>query len=149
MEKTYFTGNQVLVNKVPRTVAGINRSEYVPERGQVVIVRASFGNTVLSSEDTTNLTLIKRLIGLPGERVVVKEGVLTVYNEMNPKGFQPDRGSSWEEEMTPDVPLENIDIQLGTGEVFVSGDNRPQSIDSRFNGALSTKEIIGTVIADF
>ena len=49
--------------------------------------------------------------------------------------------------MTKDLPNENIDIQLGSSEIFVSGDNRPESIDSRFNGPLETSEIIGNVVA--
>jgi len=40
---------------------------------------------------------------------------------------------------------ENIDIQLGSSEIFVSGDNRPESIDSRFNGPIKTSEVVGVV----
>ncbi len=147
MEKTYFTGNNVLVNKFPKTLSALNGREYLPERGQVVIVRASFGNTVLSGEDNTGLTLIKRVIALPNERVVIKDGELKVFNERHPTGFSPDKGSAWETQMTPDEKTENIDIQLGPSEIFVSGDNRPASIDSRFNGPIATREIIGVVIA--
>jgi signal peptidase I len=147
MEKTYFTGDQVLVNKIPKTVANINGLEYVPARGEVVIVRAAFGNAILSTENTTDLTLIKRVIGLPGERIIIKNGELTVYNTLYPNGFRPDSGSKWEAAMTADEKNENIDIQLGSSEIFVSGDNRPESIDSRFNGPIKTKEIIGLVAA--
>ncbi|HEY1085807.1 MAG TPA: signal peptidase I [Candidatus Saccharimonadales bacterium] len=145
MEKTYFTGNQVLLNKIPKTLASLNNTEYVPKRGEVVIVNSSFGNAVLSTDDVTGLTLIKRVIALPGERVVIKDGILTVYNQEYPKGFQPDDGSSWQKAMTPDEKTENIDIQLARSEIFVSGDNRPASIDSRFNGPISTKEVLGVV----
>lgn len=146
MEKSYYTGDNVLVNKVPKTLSVLNGREYVPKRGEVVIVRASFGNAVLSGQDNTDLTLIKRVIGLPGERIVIKNGQLKVYSTAYPEGFFPDVGSSWEKQMAPDEKTENIDIQLGPSEIFVSGDNRPQSIDSRFNGALATKEIIGVVV---
>jgi len=146
MQKSYFTGDNVLVNKLPKTLSVINGREYVPKRGEVVIVRASFGNAILSGENNSDLTLIKRVIALPGERIVIKSGELRVYNAQYPKGFLPDKDSSWERQMTPDEKTENIDIQLGPSEVFVSGDNRPESIDSRFNGALGTKEIIGVVI---
>lgn len=147
MEKSFFTGDTILVNKFPKTLALINAREYLPKRGDVVIVHASFGHAIVSGNDTTNLTLIKRVIGLPGERVVVHDGALTVYNSTYPTGFQPDVGSSWESAMTKDLPNENIDIQLGSSEIFVSGDNRPESIDSRFNGPLETSEIIGNVVA--
>lgn len=147
MEKSYVTGNQVLVNKLPKVVAAFNNREYLPNRGDVVIVRASFGNTILTEGVAQDLTLIKRVIGLPNERVVIKDGTLTVYNPLHPKGFQPDKNSPWEAQMTKDPVTEDIDIELGPSEIFVSGDNRPESIDSRFNGPLSTSEIIGVVAA--
>ncbi len=146
MEKTYYTGDVVFVNKVPKTISSLNGREYVPRRGQVVIVRGSFGKAILSNDDATTVTLIKRVIGLPGERVIVKDGVMTVYNQEHPSGFVPDQGSAWEKDMTLDEPSENIDIQLGQSEIFVSGDNRPESIDSRFSGPIATKEVIGEVI---
>lgn len=145
MQKTYFTGDKVLVNKIPKTLSEVNRREYVPKRGDIVTVRAVFGIAAVASEDMTDIVLIKRVIGLPGERVVVKDGVLTIYNSQNPSGFQPDRGSSWEKQMTPSLKSEAVDIQLGASELFVTGDNRPESIDSRFSGPLSTKEVIGVV----
>lgn len=147
MEKSYVTGNQVLVNKLPKTIAGLNDREYLPNRGDVVIVRASFGNAMLTEGVERDITLIKRVIGLPNERVIIKNGVLTVYSSLHPEGFQPDKGSTWEAHMTKDSETENIDVELGPSEIFVSGDNRPESIDSRFNGPLATSEIIGVVVA--
>lgn len=143
MQTTYFTGDRVLINKIPKTLSEINGREYVPQRGDIVTVRAVFGTSAAPLENTTDLQLIKRVIGLPGERVVVKSGVLTIYNPQYPDGFQPDRGSEWEKHMTPSLESESIDIQLGASELFVTGDNRPESIDSRFSGPLSTKEVIG------
>lgn len=149
MQRTFKTGDQVLINKFAKTFAGMNGGEYLPLRGEVVVVRAVFGNARLTSDTTSSqeyVYLIKRVIGLPGERVVVKDGVLTVYNDEYPEGFQPDKGSKWEKDMTADLPTENLDIQLSTSELFVSGDNRPESIDSRFNGPLATKEVVGPML---
>jgi len=149
MQRTFKTGDQVLINKFAKTFAGFNGREYVPLRGEVVVVRGVFGNAPLTSETTdptAELYLIKRVIGLPGERVVVKDSVLTVYNKEHPEGFQPDKGSKWEKDMTRDLPSENLDVQLSTSELFVSGDNRPESIDSRFNGPLATKEVVGPML---
>lgn len=149
MEKSYFTGDQVLVNKLPKTFADFNNGEYVPKRGDVVVVRANFGNMALDAADIEIPLIIKRVLALPGERVVVKDGTLTVFNKEYPGGFNPDEGSAWEASMTPDEPTESIDIQLATTELFLSGDNRPESIDSRFNGPLLTKEVVGVVTAKF
>jgi len=147
MQRGLHTGDQMLVNKLPVTLASINGREYVPKRGEIVIVRAVFGNVTSYDESTSDLDLIKRVIGLPGDRVVVKDGHLTIYNKQHPDGFQPDKGSSWERTMVADLPTERLDLTLGPSELFVSGDNRPESIDSRFNGPLKMKEIIGVVIA--
>lgn len=149
MQRTFQTGDQVLINKLAKTFAGFNGREYVPLRGEIVVVRGVFGNAALTSsgdEMNDELFLIKRVIGLPGERVVVKDGILTVYNSEHPEGFQPDKGSRWEKDMTPDLPNENLDVQLSASELFVSGDNRPESIDSRFNGPLATKEVVGPML---
>lgn len=145
MQKTYFTGNKMLVNKIPVTLAKINKLEYVPSRGEVVIVHAVFGNVTTYDEASEKTILIKRVLALPGERVKIKDGKFIVFNSDHPNGFEPDKEGSWKNTMVPDLPSDNLDIQLGTGEIFVSGDNRPGSIDSRFNGPLKTKEIIGVV----
>ena len=149
MSTTYKTGDQLLINKFSKSLASANGKEYVPSRGDVVIVHAVFGTADSLNQNFGNLDLVKRVIGLPGERVVIKDGILTVYNKDYPNGFQPDQGASWQKNMTPDLKSESIDIQLGPSELFVCGDNRPESIDSRFNGPLSTKEIVGHVIANW
>lgn len=145
MQKTFYTGDQVFVNKLPKTIANLNGVDYVPDRGQVVIVNANFGNSIATNTNSTNITLIKRVLALPGERVIIKNGQLRIYNSMQPEGFEPDKGSKWAANYTPDYPTENIDIQLGSNEIFVSGDNRPESIDSRFNGPIKLQELIGVV----
>mgnify|MGYP000918801734 FL=1 len=146
MQSTYKTGDQLLIDKFSKTLASANNSEYVPKRGDVVIVHAVFGTADSLNQDVGNLYLVKRVIGLPGERIAIKNGVLTVYNKDNPKGFQPDAGASWQKTMTPDPKTESIDVQLGPSELFVCGDNRPESIDSRFNGPVNTRELVGRVI---
>jgi len=149
MQRSFKTGDQVLINKFAKTFASINGREYLPLRGEVVVVRGVFGNAPLTSNDASpasELYLIKRVIGLPGERIVVKDGALTVYNDEHPNGFQPDKGSKWEKDMIGDLVSENLDVQLSTSELFLSGDNRPESIDSRFNGPLATKEVVGPML---
>jgi len=145
MEPTFHTGDQAYVYKFPKTLAGINRREFTPQRGQVIVVRAQFGNRFTTTKES-ELLLIKRVIGLPGERVVIKRGQTTVYNNQHPEGFDPDIGSRWQNAIIPNSPSENLDITLEEGELFVSGDNRPESIDSRFNGPIDTKNVIGVVI---
>ncbi len=146
MESTYHDTTEQLVNVVPVTLAHIAGRDYTPDRGQVVIVRQVFGVTDdVQAADKENQYLIKRVIGLPGERVVVKDNAITIYNADHPQGFNPDTGSKWEKTMHVDTDGEAVDVTLAKDEIFICGDNRPESIDSRFNGPILTKQIIGTV----
>lgn len=85
---------------------------------------------------------IKRIIGLPGETVEIKEGKIIIYNSQNPNGFVL-------QESYQTIPLsynENFKITLGKDEYFVLGDNRQASFDSRKWGALKRENIKGKVL---
>lgn len=82
--------------------------------------------------------LIKRVIGLPGERVVVINGVTTIYNKENPNGLLLN-----DDYVTYTSPME-ADIVLKDDEYFVMGDNRANSSDSRYWGPVPKENIIGT-----
>lgn len=141
MQQTLQDGDRLLVNKLPITFS----KQYVPNRGEIVIVHPNFGSTPLLDEADSG-TLVKRVIGLPGERVSINNGKITVYNHENPEGFDVDAGSRWESSMSLDETQDQIDIQLTENEIFICGDNRPESIDSRYNGAIDLKQIVGIVI---
>jgi signal peptidase I len=146
MQSTYFTGNQLLVNKLPVTWAHSRSVQAIPERGQVVILRPVYGIVDPQIAEFEQSNIVKRVIGLPGERVVIKDGKITIYNEQYPKGFDPDQGQEWVATYHPNDPSENLDLTLESDELFISGDNRPESIDSRFNGPISTRQLIGIVV---
>jgi signal peptidase I len=85
--------------------------------------------------------LIKRLIGLPGERVVVQNGVTTIYNKENPEGFTLDESYVEFKEYR-----KNVDLTLDENHYFVMGDNRAQSYDSRDWGPLDKDNVKGQVL---
>lgn len=74
--------------------------------------------------------LIKRVIGLPGEKVVYKDNQLYI----NDKIVEDNYGSS---------KTENFEVTVPKGKYFVLGDNRSNSLDSRFFGAFDKKQILG------
>lgn len=85
---------------------------------------------------------IKRVIGLPGEKLQIKNGQVIIFNEENPEGFILD-----EREYLP-LGLKTAGeaaVTLGSGEYFVMGDNRMFSLDSRAWGPIHGSDIIGEV----
>ncbi|HWB39065.1 MAG TPA: signal peptidase I [Candidatus Saccharimonadales bacterium] len=141
MENTLQNADKLIIWKVPRTWASITRHPYIPKRGDIIVFTESnlsrFGQT-----DTKQL--IKRVIGLPGDKVVVNDGHYEIYNKQNPKGFDPDKTLPYGKNM-PVTTGEGTYI-LHADEVFVSGDNRPDSLDSRAFGPIHANQIIGKLI---
>lgn len=137
MESTLQNGDRLIVWKVPRTIAKIQKKDYIPARGDVIV----FTKKGLYEDGTGgDKQLIKRVIGLPGDRVVVSDGVITIYNEEHPDGFNPDQSGLYE---ITQPTGGNVDITVEEGQVFVSGDNRGNSLDSRIFGPIPASDIIG------
>jgi signal peptidase I len=138
MEKTLSNNDRLIVNKIPRTWARITDGSYIPKRGEVIIFNQA---GLYDAEGQPQKQLIKRVVGLPGERVVVKENTVIVYNEQNPEGFKPDLDAGYkiDAQETPG----DVDTLVGDDEVFVLGDNRKNSEDSRYFGPVPSSQIVG------
>jgi len=137
MEPTLQNSDRLLIYKFQRTVSSITGKEYVPNRGDVIVFHKPNG---------TSDQLIKRVIGLPGDRVVVKNNEITVFNLENPEGFNPD-----DEPYGIDLPETsgNVDVTVPEGEIFVCGDNRipGASLDSRsVLGNVPIDKIVGKLL---
>lgn len=139
METTLNDNDRLIVLKLPRTWARITGHNYIPKRGDVIIFNHADGAAM---EGTPSKQLIKRIIGLPGERVVVKDGTVTVYNQEHPEGFSPDKTLPYGSEIAASTPGD-VDLIVPEGEVFVAGDNRHNSLDSRYFGPVPANDIVG------
>ena len=102
-----------------------------PERGDVVVFRAS---------PEPSKYYIKRIIGLPGETVIIKDGIVTIINSEHPKGLVLD------EPYIVHTQKDTLTKKVPAGEYFVMGDNRAASYDSRGWGTLPKKEIRGRAL---
>ncbi len=100
-----------------------------PHRGDVVVFRPPYNK---------NIYLIKRIIGIPGDTVSVKNGIVTITNTEHSEGIRLS-----DEYTTADNLVEDITTVVTEGNYFVMGDNRPASYDSRRWGLLPKKNITG------
>lgn len=138
MQTTLQNQDRLIVYKLPRTWSRITGHPYTPHRTDIVIFNHSEGAEL---EGLDNKQLIKRVIGLPGERVVVKDNVLTVYNKEHPEGFQPDRTYPYGSVITETSG--DVDLVVPENEIFVAGDNRANSLDSRYFGTVPVSDVVG------
>lgn len=141
MEMTLHNRDRLIVYKLPRTIARITGHAYGPNRGDIVIFTRKGTIDYASIE---NKQLIKRVIGVPGDHVVVKDGSVTIYNNENPDGFNPDEGKPWAKDITRTSG--NVDVTVDDNEIFVLGDNRENSLDSRSFGTVLDKYIVGKLV---
>ncbi len=143
MEPTLQNNDKLIIWKVPRTWARITGNQWVPKRGDIVVFNES--NLSVCGQTGTK-QLIKRVIGLPNNKIVIKNGTVTVYDKNHPKGFRPDQtlGFNKSHFLQPTTPNETI--QLNSHQLFVMGDNRPISCDSRRFGPINTNQLIGQLV---
>lgn len=138
METTLSNNDRLIVNKTSRSWARITDGSYLPKRGDIIIFNQA---GLYDSSGNQQKQLIKRVIALPDERVVVKDGRVTVYNSTHPDGYSPDQ--SGEYPITVSTTNGDIDVVVGADSVFVLGDNRGNSEDSRSFGPVKTDDIVG------
>ena len=141
METTLFTGDRLIINRLPVTMAQLQNKTYVPKRGQIIVFKNPQYDDIRNREEY----IVKRVIAFGGERVVLKNGHYTVYNKSHPDGFNPDDYNRGE----PGTPTTGeIDTKVPSGTLFVSGDHRQGdcSLDSRNGlGMIPLYDIVGPV----
>lgn len=145
MEPTLQNNDRLIVWKLSRTWSRITGHQYVPNRGDIIILNESGLASYSGGSDEKQL--VKRVLGLPGDHVVIKDNVVTIYNNEYPKGFQPDTTLPYGSTTAIPPTTDNVDVTLSDTELFVCGDNRPQSLDSRRFGPIQTSQVVGKLVA--
>jgi signal peptidase I len=143
METTLQDGDRLIVQKLSKNWSSVRGKDYIPQRYEIIV----FDKPISVSNSGGVEHLIKRVIGLPGERVVVRDGNITVYNQENPNGFNPDDNQEYAKDIL--TTSGNVDITIGKNEIFVNGDNRDNSLDSRNFGAINVNKITGVALIRF
>ncbi|HQP31886.1 MAG TPA: signal peptidase I [Deltaproteobacteria bacterium] len=143
MEDTLLKGDHILATKynygmtIPFTTHKLWGKDIVPKRGDVIIF--SFPNN-------TSVDFVKRVIGLPGDtiavrnkKVVVNGRELSLGHEKYTDPYIVTEGPGRMRDNMPEVVVQK-------GHVFAMGDNRDQSYDSRFWGQLPVENIKGKAL---
>jgi signal peptidase I len=126
MEPTFYNYHYLIIDRLSY------RFEE-PQRGDVI---------VLDLPQNTSRALIKRVVGLPGDTVILKNETVTIKNTAHPEGF-----TLSEPYLDPHNlgGADGITLTLGDDQYFVLGDNRRVSSDSRIWGTLPREDIVGRV----
>ncbi|MEK7598222.1 MAG: signal peptidase I [Patescibacteria group bacterium] len=146
MEPNFENSNYLIVNelgykKTSFSLDGKNIFTIAPykklQRGEVVVFKYP---------KNPSQFFIKRIIGLPGEKVEIKKGQILVYNQDNPEGKILDESAYLSKNVKTSTALDDFVITLRDNEYFVMGDNRMYSSDSRVWGPVPDADIMGKVI---
>lgn len=102
-----------------------------PQRGEVVVLKNPRGGRDF---------YIKRIIGLPGERISIQSGQVRITNAAYPTGFVLDETAYLASSIRTHGDIEE---ELGPNDYYLLGDNRAASLDSRSFGSIAKQEIVG------
>ncbi len=130
----FVRGDSMLPNLEDKDYILVNKLQYrfaKPKRGDVIVFRYP-----LDPKEY----FIKRIIGLPGETIVIQNNQVTIINDENSKGFVLDESSYLP---STQETLGSIRTKLDGNEYFVMGDNRFHSSDSRRWGELNSAYLAG------
>jgi len=123
MEPNFFDHEYLVIDEISYRLGEINR-------GDVVVFRYP---------NDPSQYFIKRIIGLPGETVAIKDGKVFITNSTRPDGFYLDESSYLPNTYTQG----DKELNLSATEFFVLGDNRDSSLDSRIFGPIDRPSIVG------
>lgn len=125
MEPTFDSGDYIFTSKITYKFRPL-------ERGDVVVFR---------SPRNPDIEFIKRIIGLPGDRIRISDSNIYVNGNLVQESYISSKTELWDGGFVKN----NEEVVVRNNEVFVMGDNRPRSSDSREFGPVSIDNIIGNV----
>jgi len=136
METTLYGDNRVLVNKLSYRLHDVHRGDVV------VFDRVTTSDGTVSHDD-----LIKRVIALPGDTVEIKNCIVIVNSKPLAEPYLDKDVLAIADPVTrcrvANLPVQNVPDK----KIFVMGDNRPESFDSRSFGPISESLIVGRAFA--
>jgi signal peptidase I len=156
MLNTILIGDHVMVDRITLSA----QSKWAPFVHSRAVRRGDI--IVFIKPNETNLTLVKRVIGIPGDRIHLQGGVVYLNGkpQNEPLAAKPDYFLPYRDDF-PNVPaseamgvtsawalelpshVQGGDLVVPPGHYFAMGDNRPNSLDSRYWGFVPQENILG------
>ncbi|MDP4182859.1 MAG: signal peptidase I [Bacillota bacterium] len=121
MQPTIYEGNRILIEK-------ISQKMNLLKRGEIIAFKAP----------TQDENFIKRIIGLPGDKVVIKDGKVFVNDKELHEPYLKDGTTNG-----------SINLVVPSGKLFVMGDNRLNSYDSRAFGCIDLNSVVGRALFQY
>ena len=115
MEPTLYENNYLIINKL----AYFHKDH--PQYGDIIVFKSDLDKT----DGTGKKLLIKRVIGVEGDKITIEDG--DVYRN----GEKLDEPYVHGQETLADEGMDIVDLEIGDDELFCMGDNREVSLDSR------------------
>ena len=136
MEPTLQIGDRIVVDKLSYHLHGVDRTN--------IVVFRTPPNEECAGPPVADL--VKRVIGLPGEIISLRDGNVSINGRFLPEPFlAPDvRHNTYPGPGTNAYALQHP-FRIPPGDVYVMGDNRPDSCDSRYWGPIPESTIVGKV----
>lgn len=125
MEPTFYSGEYILTSKIAYKFRK-------PHRGDVIIFK---------SPKNPDIDYIKRIIGLPGDKIVIQDAKIYVNDQILEETYISAETNLWESGYIK----EGSPVSVPPKMLFVMGDNRPRSSDSREFGPVPLEAVIGEV----
>jgi len=123
MEPTFHTGDRIIVSRVSYKLHQINRGDVI----------------ILKSPKNPDIEYIKRVVGLPGETIFFKGGNVYINGNLLNESYISVKTNVWENGFSK----ENVPIIIPDDYLFIMGDNRTHSSDSREFGPIPISSVIG------
>ncbi len=124
MEPTLSDKTQILSSRIALSINDLHTADIVILDSKHLSEKVEIGE------------LIKRVVGLPGDTVEIKEGSVFINGEKLEESYLS------QETKTMPVDLKYQKVTLGTNQVYVLGDNREKSLDSRYFGPVNESDLI-------
>lgn len=123
MEPTFHTGDRIIINRIEYKINDFKRGDIV----------------VLQSPKNPDIDYVKRAIGLSEEIILFKDGKVYINGKLLDESYIHSETNLWDNGFVKN----NIPITIPKGYIFVMGDNRNRSSDSREFGPIPISSIVG------